>query len=174
MITIDLDSKSWQVIDALSNFHSSWQKHMYEDLPKELAKKAEEHFKPMLAVRPNHTEELERSIRYEPRRTSDGWEVDYYGLYYGIFIDIGNFNEEIVKQKGKSYPLKAEEYGIKAFPIDKRLGTPIFSRHIHEMGSYTPGVPTHYSEKTVEWLANGAALEVAYEHVMAFLSEVIR
>lgn len=164
-VCLKLDSRSWEVINHLANFQSSWHKHMYTELPKELAKKAEEYFKPMLAVRDKHTGQLERSIRHEVRHNGDGWEVNYFGLAYGLFVDLGNFPPDDVRY--------ARDYGLKAFPVDQRLGEPRFLPYIHGMGAYTPGAPTHYSEKTVEWLANGPAVEVAYEHLMAFLSEVV-
>lgn len=139
--------------------------HMHERLPEELAKMAEEHFKPMLSVRPEHKGELERSIRHEIRHTGEGWEVEYYGLFYGLYIDTGNFPP--------NQALYARDYHLGAFPIDARLGKSLYRATIHGMGSFTPGVPTHYSEKTVDWLAGGVALEVAYEKAMEFLSEVV-
>lgn len=166
MFRLELDQRSWEVINRLSESLGLWEEHMHNELSEELAKKAEEHFKPMLSVRPEHTGNLERSIRHEIRQTGDGWEVEYYGLFYGLYIDVGNFDP--------STALFAADYDHRAFPVDKRLGAPYFTPIIHGMGSATPGVPTHYSEKTVDWLAGGAALEVAYEKVMEFLSEVIR
>lgn len=166
MISIELDSATWKVIDSLSRFERAWHLHMYEELPKELAKKAEEHFKPMLAVRPNHRGDLKDSIRHEIHHKGDGWEVNFFGLGYGILIDVGNFPADDV--------LFAAEYDHIAFPADKRLGEPFFTPFIHGMGHHTTGVPTHYSEKTVQWLAQGASMEVVYDHVMRFLSEVTR
>jgi hypothetical protein len=45
---------------------------------------------------------------------------------------------------------------------------------IHPMGSFTPGVPNHYSEKTLEHLANeGVAMDIALEGMSAFLESVV-
>lgn len=168
MITAELDSKSQETLNALSNFLGYWEESIHKNLPEELAKKAQEHFIPMLKVRPEGSQgNLERSIRYEIRQTGDGWEVDYHGLFYGIYMDTGNFDPRDV--------LNAKDYHLGAFPIDARLGHTLYKSTIHGMGSFTKDVvPTHYSEKTVEWLAEGVALEVAYHHVMEFLSGVIR
>lgn len=172
-ISIELDSKSWEVINSLVDYKSAWFRHMYDNLPVKLAKEAKDHFTPLLSARQEHRGDLERSIRYEVNKHGSGWNIDYYGLDYGRYVDSGNFPQSEVKY-ASSYTSKKTGKKLRAFPIDKRFGAPIFRPYIHGMGSHTPTAPTHYSEKTVDWLAQGKATELAFEELLAFLSQVIK
>lgn len=163
MFALSLDQRAEEVVARLSLAEVHWASS-FEAMAKELAILAENYFKPMLAVRPNHTGATESSIRHEIHMSSDGFEITYYGLLSANYMDEGNFPPGAV--------LAADYYGYRAFPIDKRLGQPTFARTIHGMGARTPGVPTHWSEKTVEWLADGVAADLALRHVAEFLKAV--
>lgn len=168
MISLELDTKSWELLNKLYNSSSLWEQHMHHEFPKELAEAAKEHMIPMLAVRPVHNQDLERSIRYDTVHMGNVWEVNFYGFLYGLYVDQGNFPSGDV--------IYAASKGLRYFPVDARLPElPTYRAElIHGMGAQTTGAPTHYSEKTVDWLANGKALEVAYKYMDAFLAEVIK
>lgn len=125
-------------------------------MAEELARISEEYFKPMLSVKPDHTGDTEKSIRHEISHTANGFDISWYGLKSANWMDEGNFPSGVA--------IFAEEYGLKAFPIGKRTGKTVeFSKKIRGMGSRTDGVPTHWAQKTVDWLAEEKALEIAYE-----------
>jgi hypothetical protein len=138
--------------------------HTSEDL----AKYAEEYFKPMLNVRtnPRGNGDTKESIKHNINVHGDGFDIDFDGLLSAYYMDVGNFPA--------GQEMWAKSYGMSAFPVDKRFGSPIFTPVIHGMGSFTPGVPTHWSEKTVEHMASdGAAIDIAMNHFADFLREVV-
>lgn len=166
MISFQFDERSILLVDHILVSHERlWDTYMNTEYPRELAKKAEEHFKPMLSVRPVHTGKLEQSITHEVNNTGDGWSIDWYGLFYGLYMDVGNFDPNMT--------LYAADYGLKFFPVDKRLGASMKAQKIHGMGAKTKDSPTHYSEKTVEWLANSEAGELGMHYMTEFLDGLV-
>lgn len=127
---------------------------MHTQLADELAKATIDFVKPLMHARTTvpRTNALENSLNAQKTESASGFEIDFWALYYGLYVDTGN------DDLGEAF---ASTYGLKAFPVDKRLG-PSYARYaavIHPMGSQTPEAPTHYSEKAVEWLTGdeGAA-----------------
>jgi hypothetical protein len=165
MINVDFDASTWAFINRLAAVTATYDEHMGSPLAEDIAKVAEEYFKPMLNVRGQHTGALAASIQHTVTSRSNGWDLDYFGNFYGLYMDEGNFDPSVT--------LDASTFGMKAFPVDKRFGTPNFQSTIHGMGSLTPGVPTHYSEKTVEYLAEDKAADLALKRMEEFLSQVV-
>lgn len=135
---------------------------------KELADYAVEYIKPMLNVRnnPRGNGDTAASIQSSISQSDEGFDIDFNGLLSAYYMDVGNFPPGEV--------LDAASYGFKAFPVDQRFGNPNFQRTIHGMGSFTPGVPTHWSEKTATHMAeDGIAIESAMKYFSEFLSEVV-
>lgn len=167
MIDVRLDEMSWLQIDMFLEGVEMWDLLMNRGLSEEIGKEAKDHFTPMMHARPTYTGELEKSVETRVFNTGAGFEIEYWGFKYGQWVDTGNFppGAVIMRVAGKGAP----------FPIREMKGAdPVkFSRTIHGMGSVTPGAPTHYSEKTVTWLADGKATEVALEHLEVWLRSVV-
>jgi hypothetical protein len=165
MINLTWTEQAWNQANHFSEFESSWETFMHETA-KDMAEYAKEYIKPMLNVRtsPRGNGDTARSIDYSISTTGDGLEINYTGLLSAWWMDVGNFPAgEIMRADG-----------IKAFPVDKRFGTPMYKKEIHGMGHFTPGVPTHWSEETVKHMDDdGVALEFAVKHLERFLSEVV-
>lgn len=164
-VTFDLDERSWRQITVLASFEPHWHDHMYDELSSRLAKDAEEYFKPMVrSVRGTGTGESEASVRHEIERSADGWDVFYYGNLGAFYMDEGNFSPDATIYRSNQM----------AFPVGMREGaTEFFSPYIHGMGHRTAGVPTHYSEKTAEWLESDKAASIALESMERWLDSVV-
>jgi hypothetical protein len=160
------NQSSWDQADKFLAFQDDWNNFMTKTA-QELADYAQEYFKPTLNVRnnPRGNGDTKESIEAHINRKSDGFDIDYTGLLSAYYMDVGNFPA--------GQEMWANSYGMKAFPVDARFGSPIYSTVIHGMGHYTSGVPTHWSEKTVEHLAEGKALKIALEHFAEFLHGVV-
>ncbi|HDR8003426.1 TPA: hypothetical protein QCY70_004941 [Bacillus cereus] len=165
MISIRWEQSAHKQVAEFNEFHSKWD-HMNRESAQRLAKMAEEYFKPMLNVRSHRTGQTERSIEHKIKHGSDGFEIEYHGLLSALYMDEGNFPAGQTLQA----PRGAAQ---RAFPVDSRFGSPAFSPTIHGMGSLTPGAPTHWSEKTVEYLAEGPGIDVLLHEMDAFLRQVV-
>lgn len=162
---MDWDDETKVIFERIAHWYPHWYEHINHKVPEKLAHEAQKHFEPMLHVRPQTTNRLRDSIQAHIQPTGEGWKIDYYGLLHGLYIDEGNFDPGV--------QMFARDKGLKYFPVDARLGEKKRFQYIHGMGAKTPGAPTHFSQKTVDWLAEGKAIEIAYDHVMMFLNEVI-
>lgn len=159
---------SWDQADKFLAFRDDWDTFMTKTA-KELADYAQEYFKPMLNVRnnPRGNGDTKESIQSEINHSADGFDIEYTGLLSAYYMDVGNFPA--------GQEMWANSYGMKAFPVDQRFygkGMP-YATVIHGMGHFTSGVPTHWSEKTAEHLAEGKALEIAVDHFAEFLRGVV-
>lgn len=165
MFTAEFDEKSWRQITHLLEFSGTWDHHMHDELADDLAVSAMEHFKTMLHVRPEHSGDLERSIKYDIAHGGNDFEISYEGLFYGLFMDTGNFpaSTQIFRDNGKGFPI-SHARGQAPF---------MYSKSIHGMGSIHPDAPTHYSEKTVKWLADDEATKLASLQLQEFLQWVV-
>jgi hypothetical protein len=165
-VTGKWNQSAWDQADKFLAFRDDWDTFMMKT-SKELADYAQEYFKPMLNVRnnPRGNGDTRESIQSEINHSADGFDIEYTGLLSAYYMDVGNFPAGAV--------LDAGAFGMKAFPIDQRFGPPFLSRTIHGMGHYTSGVPTHWSEKTAEHLAEGKGLEIAIDHFAEFLRGVV-
>lgn len=144
-----------------------WEDHMYHELSDKLAKYAIEYMRPLMHVRsvPN-TGALENSLHADVQMDGMGFEIGFLGLFYGLYVDTGNDN------LGTAY---ASTYGLKAFPIDRRLGSKYYNPRpvIHPMGTATPNSPTHYSDATMQHMANESAADMALRAMESFLMELV-
>jgi hypothetical protein len=165
MFNVRLDQRSWNQINRFFEGSELWEMHMHDRLSEDLAKSAKEHMKPMLHVRPVHTGKLEQSITEQIHFNNEGFDIEFYGLLYGLWVDTGNFPP--------STTIDASSYGYKAFPVDARLGASNPQRVIHGMGSQNTNAPTHYSEKTAKWLAEDEATKIGMEHLEMWLGSVV-
>lgn len=165
-VTGKWDQKAWDQADKFLAFRDDWDSFLMKT-SKELADYAQEYFKPMLNVRnnPRGNGDTKESIKSEITMNGDGFDIEYTGLLSAYYMDVGNFPA--------GQEMSARSFGMKAFPVDQRFGTPNWSAVIHGMGHYTSGVPTHWSEKTAEHLAEGKAMEIAVDHFAEFLREVV-
>jgi hypothetical protein len=157
---------SWDQANKFLAFRGDWDMFMYKTA-RELAEYAQEYFKPMLNVRnnPRGNGDTKESIKAHITQSGDGFDIDFEGLLSAYYMDIGNGPPGVERW--------ARSYGMHAFPVDQRFGSPVYATVIHGMGHYTSGVPTHWSEKTATHLAEGKALEIAVDHFAEFLREVV-
>lgn len=167
MFTIQWTDMAKLQRDRFLSFGQGWESFMIQTSD-ELANYAQEYFKPMLNVRssPRGNGDTKDSIKHDITHGADGFTITYSGLLSAYYMDVGNFPPGAV--------LAANAFGMKNFPVDARYGAKRPSAQIHGMGSFTSGVPTHWSEETVKHMANdGKALEIAIEHMAEFLNEVV-
>lgn len=112
-----------------------------------LGKAAIENIKPMThkSVYYNGNEDLANSLNFNVDKSMDGFEITFYGLYHGNYVDVGNFPATQVIKRNNGKP----------FPVGLRSGQSqiTFTKEIHGMGHTTPEMPTHFSEKTAKWLS---------------------
>lgn len=158
-----------QQVERFSAFQSTWNELLHVALAHEAYTAAMEHMKPLMHVRTDvpHTGALEASLVPHTTMRGDGFETEFYGLFYGLYMDDGN------DSLGEAL---ASNYGLKTFPVDVRHGSQYYKPMsvIHPMGSHTPGAPTHYSEKTAEWLAGDSGIgEMAMKYMETWLEGVI-
>lgn len=164
-VKVDLDEHSWRQITHMASFETQWHEHMYNDLAARMAKDAQDYFKPMIrSKRGVGSGVSEATVRHEVDRLADGFDVLFYGNLGAYYMDEGNFSPDaIIYRTNKG-----------AFPVGKREGaTEFFSPYIHGMGHRTTGVPTHYSEKTADWLEGDKAASLALESMERWLDSVV-
>lgn len=168
MITIGWTDQALAQATRFQDFKGDWDMALYKT-SKDLADYAQQYFTPFLhSVRssPSGNGDTARSVKSNITHTETGFEINYTGLISAYYMDVGNFDP--------GYVMTAASKGLKAFPVDRRFGTPTFSGAIHGMGYRTPGVPSHWSEETVKHMGTeGVAIEMAMKHMVEFLNEVV-
>ena len=149
MLNIQWNPQAEQIIKNFLNPVSYW-KVFANDLSYRLGQEAIQHIKPMTHVSAYYrgNEALSNSLSADNKVTNDGFEVTFQGLWYGNYMDIGNFPADvgITRTNGKAFPV-----GLRSSQGDMSMVT--WVNTIHGMGHTTPEAPTHFSEKTAEWLA---------------------
>jgi len=158
-------------VGLLARFMSvdNYWKPFMDALAKDLADLAVGHIKPMTVAQAewngciNGTGALSESVKSSISMAGNGFEITFDSLYYGKYMDVGNFPADSTITRSAHKP----------FPVGARSGGEVtFSWTIHGMGHRTPGVPTHFSENTAEWL--GTHIEsIADLHVETFLRELV-
>lgn len=165
MINLTFDSASLARIDALSRSAIAWHDTMGITLANDLAKVAEAYMKPLMHVRPYNTGKLEDSLTHTIDITGNDWTVNFQGLDYGNWVDVGQDYEVIT----------AAQYGYKYFPVDRRFGSPFPARQIHAIGKSPTSpydTPLKFSQKTADYLSE-EAVSIAEQHLVQFLETVV-
>lgn len=169
--TIIPDEDGMRLLERFMGVEPYWQTFM-RDLAKELGDDAREHIKPFtqaVAVwngSTHGTGALSQSIQDSIAMQGNGFEITFDGLFYGNYMDVGNFpaNSTIMRSSHKP------------FPVGGRTATSpediIWSWQIHGMGYRTHSVPTHFSEKTALWLAVNMN-NFADQHIETFLRGLV-
>lgn len=166
MFTFKWDDSAWEQSNAFLSFADIYDRDM-QLLAHDLAKQAEEYFKPYLkGVRtdPAGTGDTERSLKTNVVIAGEGFDITWEAYRSAEWLDVGNWSAgaQIYRTNQKPYP------------VDKRFDSGIYAQAIYGMGHYTTGAVSHYSEKTVHHLVdNGIALEAALKYFAQFLSEVV-
>jgi hypothetical protein len=167
-LNIQWTEQAWTQARRFLDFEGDWDKTMYMT-SRDLTQYAQDFFTPYLhSVRsdPAGNGETARSVQPQVIQTDKGFEITYIGLISAYYMDVGNFPSGAV--------LDASEYGLKAFPVDRRFGNPFFAKTIHGMGAKTPGAPNHWSEETVKHMGeDGVAVEIALKHMNEFFRSVV-
>lgn len=159
MFEVSLDSRSQQILENFMNCERYFDNAKIE-MAYILADKSLQHMRPMTYgvseyYRGHH--ELADSLKARPFFTSAGFEITFSGLFYGLYMDEGNFPADAVISRAKSVtnPFTGR-VGPAPMPVglNRAGGDQItWVEYIHGMGHTTKGkVPTHYSVKTAEWL----------------------
>lgn len=168
---IILDENGMKILERFMSAEPYWKTFM-ADLAIELAENAREHIKPFTQAiaqwngSTHGTGALSQSIQDTVTLNGDGFEITFDGLFYGNYMDVGNFpaGSTIRRANGKPFTVGAR---TSSSPEDIT-----WSWEIHGMGYRTPGVPTHFSEKTALWLAVNMH-DFTDEHVNTFLRELV-
>lgn len=160
------DDSALTTLNGLMYAHTRWENTMHKPLAQDLAKVAEDYMRPLMHVRPFFTGALEDSLKSTVTIKGDGWEVGFEGLDYGNWVDVGQDYDV----------LYASQYGYKFFPVDRRFGAPFPAGAIHAIGKSPTSpydVPLKFSEKTLDYLANGKAVEIGEKYLSEFLDTVV-
>lgn len=147
MLTFEWDANAQRIIDNFFNVEAYW-KEFLKDFSYELGEQSVKYMKPMTVGKSKFYtggQNLANSLQFHSDLIASGFDVTFEGLFYGNYMDVGNFPPEaqIARASKKPFPVGASR---------SPAGEITFTRHIHGMGHYTPGVPTHFSEKTAFWL----------------------
>lgn len=167
MFKVNLDEHTVAQISAFLEFSESWD-HSLEAMAQELGDAAIEYMKPLMHVRPNITNAAEDALRKEVMSTGNGFTIDFYSLWYVNYVDEGSPFEE----------LYAYSFGLKGFPIDGRMGAAVlYSGKISGIGQgtspYASQLPTHFSKRTEDYLAEDKANEIMFKNMVDFLDSVV-
>jgi len=167
-VVIMPDTDGLGLLSRFMKVDSYWQPFM-DALAKDLADLAVGHIKPMTIAQAewngsiSGTGALSNSIASNVSRDGTGFEITFDGLFYGKYMDVGNFPADSTISRAAHKP----------FPVGQRSGGDVtFSWTIHGMGYRTPGVPTHFSDKTAEWLYSHME-DISDLHVETFLRELV-
>lgn len=144
------------------NYFEMFMQSLYYRLGKEVI----ENIKPMThkSIYYNGNEDLANSLNFNVDKSPDGFEITFYGLYHGNYVDVGNFpaSQTIKRSNGKP------------FPVGLRSGQSqiTYARTIHGMGHTTPEMSTHFSEKTAKWLSENMH-EMADDYMQELLNRLV-
>ncbi len=149
-VVISLSPQANEIVQHFSDPKPYWQTFA-QALSNRLGQEAVEHIKPMTHVSAYYqgNEALANSLAYSTSVGSRSFRVTFGGLWYGNYMDIGNFpaNVGIRRSSGRAFPV-----GLRSAGGDYSQVT--WSSTIHGMGHTTPDAPTHFSAKTAQWLAD--------------------
>lgn len=167
MINLTFDDNTWATLNRISSSMGSWNELMYTQTGNEIAEIAKEYMKPLMSVRPTKTGSAESNLRHEVTSTGDGFDINFFSNFYINYVDEGSpFTR-----------LFASTYGLWGFPIKTGEGTKIFRASISGVGQgnspYAFQLPTHFSERTAEHLAQTEAANIALKNMNQWISGVM-
>ena len=156
-------------LKLLENFQNcnSYIKAFMSDLSKTLGEEAVKQIKPFTKATAlwdgatRGTGALESSLNFQVDNKDGGFTVNFFGLDYGNYVDIGNGPiGSYIYPKGR------------ALAVYKRLGDPIFFGAVRTMGSKGGWEATNFSEKTASWLAEHIH-DLADSHIEDLLMKMV-
>jgi hypothetical protein len=150
LINIKWDSKAQGIIENFQNAEPYWQHFLGEGVH-ELGEQSIKYIKDQKFLQASApffgviagTGALEESLHYEVEPSGNGFHVNFYGLFYGNYIDSGNGNSRIYPKNGQY------------LAAGSRVGNLHTMKSVAPMGQskYSGWKPKEFSVKTAEWLA---------------------
>lgn len=167
MIEFQFDDKSWEVLNQLATSLNTWDELMHTQTGNEIADIAKEYMKPLMSVRPVTSGSAESNLRHEISETTEGFDINFFSNFYINFVDEGSpFTR-----------LFAYTYGLWGFPIKTGDGGKIFRASISGVGQgnspYAFQLPTHFSERTADYLAQDKAAEIVLKNMNQWISGAV-
>lgn len=167
MINLQFDEQSLQVLNQISASMGTWNNLMYTQTGNEIAELAKQYMKPLMSVRSSKTGSAEQNLRHEVTITGDGFDVSFFSNFYINFVDEGSpFTR-----------LFASTYGLWGFPIKTGEGGKIFRASISGVGQgnspYAFQLPTHFSERTADYLAQEQGANIALKYMNQWIEGVV-
>lgn len=146
MFTFEWDQKALNILKNFS-YTKRYMSSFMNSLSKTLAKEAENQIKPNLDAKAewngskHGTGNLRNSLMSKVLDSGEGFDITFESLFYGIYMDVGN-GDLIMPTSSDTLTVGARN---DAGPIT-------FAKQVGGVGSFTPGLPTHFSDKTVAYL----------------------
>lgn len=167
MIRLNLDQQSEETLNRISASMGMWDELMHQQTANEIADAAKEYMKPLMSVRPVTTGSAEKNLRHEVTEHGNGFEINFFSNFYINYVDEGSpFTR-----------LYAYTYGLRGFPIKTGEGGKVFRASISGVGMgnspYAGMLPTHFSQRTSDYLSEDKATTIAFNNMMQWMSGAV-